>query len=329
MDRSHDVIEIGQDVVRKIERAVAENVALDAGKKPEVFEFAVELSDHGDLHAQARLIESVRLDRAAAVFGNAQILQAQRLGRRRHLFERVVSVARGSVAMESAAQIFRLDQPGQRPRGSRLEFSAVLPQLRRDVIELERAVEIGFLADDRNRLFPGRDAALRRPVSAARRPYLNWRLAEPVFVQRPAALQGAVSHHDVVLLASGKIIERERIFRRTDHAQVALNSRAQTDARFGWPLRDDGFDQRMSDERSRDLRRRGGRNDEIEIADDLFSPPITAGDANMKRVRESAEIVLQRLGVRRDRAEPKRSDVLRSIFNRAAKFFLRRPSKPR
>ena len=38
VDRSDDVIEFGQDFVGKIERAVAQNIALDSGKKPEVFE---------------------------------------------------------------------------------------------------------------------------------------------------------------------------------------------------------------------------------------------------------------------------------------------------
>ena len=81
--------------------------------------FAIELSDRGDLRAQPRRIESARLDRAAAVIGDAEILQAELLRRRGHFLERVVAVARGGVAMECAAQIFRLDQARQafpRPR---------------------------------------------------------------------------------------------------------------------------------------------------------------------------------------------------------------------
>ena len=38
MDRGHDVIELGQDFVVEIERAVAEDVAFDPGKEPEVVE---------------------------------------------------------------------------------------------------------------------------------------------------------------------------------------------------------------------------------------------------------------------------------------------------
>ena len=38
MDRGDDVIELGQDFVVEIERAVAEDVAFDAGKESEVVE---------------------------------------------------------------------------------------------------------------------------------------------------------------------------------------------------------------------------------------------------------------------------------------------------
>ena len=174
MDRGDDVIELGQDFVVEIERAVAENVALDAGEEPEVFEFAIELSDRRDLRAQPRGIESARLDRAAAVIGDAEILQAELLRRRGHFLERIVAVARGGVAMESAAQIFRFDQARQRSRGGGLELAAVLAQLRRDVIEIERAIQVRLLANCRDF---GRDLLSFFASAIGRR----WR--EPIFVQ--------------------------------------------------------------------------------------------------------------------------------------------------
>ena len=94
------------------------------------------------------------------------------------------------------------------------EFAAVLSQFRRHEIESKRAVQIRFVANrwnlPRQLLFFG--LRIRR------------QLRQPVFVQRPAALEGATAHLDVVFLAPGKIIERKRIFRRTDHTQIALNS---------------------------------------------------------------------------------------------------------
>src|SRR4029077_16127134 len=108
-----DVIELGQDRVRKIERAVTEDVALNAGKEAEVFKLFVQLADHRELQAQPRLVEPARLDRAAAVVRNAEILEAQLLRRRRHFLERIAAVARRGVAMKSAAEVFRFDQTRQ------------------------------------------------------------------------------------------------------------------------------------------------------------------------------------------------------------------------
>ncbi len=128
MDRGDDVIEFGQQFVLEIERAVTENVALDAGKEPEVVEVLVELADHRDLGAQPGVIETARLDRTSAVIGDAEILQAELLRRRGHFFQRIAAVARGGMAMKRAAQIFRLDQSGQafsrRPLRIRRSFRA-------------------------------------------------------------------------------------------------------------------------------------------------------------------------------------------------------------
>ena len=62
MDRGDDVIEFRENVVGKIERTVAENIALHSSKESEIFVFLVEFPDPCELHSQARRIESVRLD---------------------------------------------------------------------------------------------------------------------------------------------------------------------------------------------------------------------------------------------------------------------------
>src|SRR6266496_3305941 len=94
------------------------------------------------------------------------------------------------------------------------EFAAVLAQFRRYEIESKRAIQSRFVPDrwnlPRRLLFFG--LRIRR------------QLRYSVLVQSPAALEGATPHLDVVFLASGKIIERKRIFRRTDNAEIALNS---------------------------------------------------------------------------------------------------------
>jgi hypothetical protein len=92
----------------------------------------------------------VGLDRAAAVLGNAEVLQAELLRGGRHFFERVVAIAGGCMAMERAAQILGFNQSRKFPRGGSLELAAILPQLRRDVIELERAIKVRLFMNRRN-----------------------------------------------------------------------------------------------------------------------------------------------------------------------------------
>ena len=98
------------------------------GEQTEAVELLVQFANRGDLRAQFGFIDSVRLNRAAAVIGDAEILQAELLRGFRHFFERVVTVARGRVAMKRAAQIFLLDQlrqaNGFRPPRIRRSFRA-------------------------------------------------------------------------------------------------------------------------------------------------------------------------------------------------------------
>src|SRR6266436_6684948 len=95
----------------------------------------------------------------------------------------------------------------------RLEFAAVFAQLRRNEIEIERAIKSSFVANARNP--DGRSFLSRSGIGR------SW--GEMVFVQRPSALQRAAAHLDVVLFAAGEVIQRKRIFRQTDDTQVALD----------------------------------------------------------------------------------------------------------
>src|ERR1043166_8293934 len=128
------------------------------------------------------------------------------------------------------------------------ELAAVFSQLRRDEIEIDRSIEFGFIAHlwnflNRPFLFRGRDAVLRRPVGAARRPYhfrlWNWR--QSVLVERPTSFKGAAAQFDVVILVAGEISKRKRIFGRAHNSQITLHSGAKSYARFGWALSDDRF----------------------------------------------------------------------------------------
>ena len=319
VDGGDDVIELRQDVVGKIKRTVAEDVALDAGEETEVVELFVELVDHRDLDAQPRHIQPARLDRAAAMIGDPEILETKLLRCRGHFLERTAAVTRGGVAVERAAKIFRFDQAWEFSRRGRLEFAAVLAQFRRNVIEIERAIQVRLFADDRDfaTLFCLFRGGIRRCF------------AEPILVQSPTALQGPAPDLDIVLFAAGKIIEGERIFRRGHHPQVALNAGAQSHARFRRPLGDHRLDERMVNEERGDFRRRRSRHDEIEIAHDLFPAPVTARDADMERLGMRAQVALQLFRFRGDLPELERARIFLSFVDGVAEFFLRRFAEPR
>jgi hypothetical protein len=85
-----------------------------------------------------------------------------------------------------------------------------------------------------------------------------------------------------VFLVSGEISERERIFRRVHHSQVALHSRSQSHARFGGSLRDNRFHERMGNEEFRNVPGVLCRNQKIQIMYDFFSPPITSSQIDLQ-----------------------------------------------
>ena len=92
------------------------------------------------MRAKLCLVESVRLDRAATVIGDAEIIQTELLRGFRHFFETVVTIAGAGVAMKCAAQIFLLDQLWDGMFLGGFKFTAIFPQLWRNEIEINRAI---------------------------------------------------------------------------------------------------------------------------------------------------------------------------------------------
>src|SRR3954469_11585233 len=143
MNGCDDEIELAEHVVTKIERAIAQNVAFDAGENAEcAVELAIQSANRSGLRTELRRVDAVRLDRAAAVIGDPEILQTELARGGDHFLERVVSIARRRVAMERAAQILPLDQARQFVLRGRVELAAVLAQLRRNEIEIEGTIQL-------------------------------------------------------------------------------------------------------------------------------------------------------------------------------------------
>ena len=105
----------------------------------------IEAVDLVALFRQLHRIEPVGDGEAARVLGDRQVLQAQRLGRQRHVAQRVVAVGGLGMGMQVAPQVGQLTSLGRRPRACRLDLAAVLAQFRRDVGQPDRAVD-RFLA---------------------------------------------------------------------------------------------------------------------------------------------------------------------------------------
>ena len=129
--------------------------------------------------------------------------------------------------------------------------------------------------------------------------------SETIFVESPPAFQGAVAHFDVVLLAAGKIIQRERVFVRANHAQITLDPGSEPRAGLGRAFCNDRFDKRVTSEKLRDGFRLLGRNNEVQIAHYFPAPTITTSNVDMERVGVRGQIIFQSFGFTRDLAELK------------------------
>src|SRR5262245_15532468 len=108
------------------------------------------------------------------MIGDAEILQPQFASGFGHFFKCIVTVARQRVAMKCATKILLLDELWQRMLFSGFELATVFPQLRRNEIEIDRAIQIGFVAYARN--FAWRFFLLRVRI--------NWDRGEAVFIER-------------------------------------------------------------------------------------------------------------------------------------------------
>src|SRR2546430_10747137 len=95
------------------------------------------------------------------------------------------------------------------------EFTAVLPQLRRNEIKSESSIQA--------RLFIHFWNFRRRLLLFDLRLWIGRQLRQAVFVQGPAALQCTTAHLDVEFFAAGKIIKRDRKSTRlnSSHSQIS------------------------------------------------------------------------------------------------------------
>ena len=76
----------------------------------------------------------------------AEVLQSERLGGLRHVFQHVGAVAVGRVTVEDAGNVGQFDEFGKVVVGGDLEFAGMLAEFRRDIREAKYLVKSGLIA---------------------------------------------------------------------------------------------------------------------------------------------------------------------------------------
>jgi hypothetical protein len=99
-----DDVQLGQQVEVLVERAVLEDVHLNAGQDPEGRQILVQLRQDAKLVPQPLSVEPVRHGEAGAVVGQDQVLVAQRTRRLCHFADRAATVGPVRVGVAVTAE---------------------------------------------------------------------------------------------------------------------------------------------------------------------------------------------------------------------------------
>ena len=104
VDAGHDDVESGEQVVVAVERAVFEDVDLDAGEDPERREVGVQPVEHVELLQKSLAREAVRDRQAGRVVGQHHVLVSELDRGASHLLDGRSAVGPVRVAVAVAAQ---------------------------------------------------------------------------------------------------------------------------------------------------------------------------------------------------------------------------------
>ncbi len=219
------IIELAHNLVTEIEAAILENVHLAAGKDAEALfgHLLIQCLDLFDLFQQSLLIQPIRLERRLAVIGDAKVLQTQLMRRLRHLAQSRATIAGGGVVVKDTAQILKLDEAWQTTVLGGIYLARVLPQLRIDEVEIQRAVEFRFIMNRWN------DRRIR--MIRHRR--------EAILIERPATSKRTLADGHIVLLAAGEVDQRKRELLARYGTQIALHPMSDVHTGFRRPFGDD------------------------------------------------------------------------------------------
>ena len=205
VDAADDDVEFGQRVFGEIHRAVAPDVAFEAGEDAEREAAAIELAHLLGEGDGALFIQAVGHGEGLRMIGDGDVFVAQRAGGLGHFFERGAAVGFGGVHVEIAADVGELDQLGQAAFERGFDLAAVFAQLRRNPVR-GRA---------RRTLLPRFRRRRAASLSTRNRPYS--------LSVRPS-FKRAAAQRDVVLLAAGEILHGRAVAFMRERAQVHLQA---------------------------------------------------------------------------------------------------------
>ena len=232
--------------------------------------------------------------------GDGDVVEAARDGGFGHLADGVAAVGFGGVHVQIAADVAADDELGQRVFGGGFELAAVLAQLGRDVVEVERVVDrlFGFGGDD----------------------LVVFEAEESVLAEGEAALDGALAQGDVVMLGAGEVLQRGAVAGAGEQADVDLQVVAQGEADLVLAAReelvDEGEGGDVLDGRGDDVGLAGGAGDEqVEVADGLAAAAQGAGGGDGLDAGEDADEFADALGVLAGDVDAEARGVLAIVLN--------------
>src|SRR5262249_21948831 len=139
--RGDDEVEVREELVAEVDRAVGQDVRLRAVEDPEAGHPALESPDLLALCEDASFVEPSGLARGLAVIRVHRRGVTLLPGRVDHGLQRAPAVGPGGVDVDRAFEVLFRYERRERSRRRRFDLSRAFPKLRLDVIEAERAVD--------------------------------------------------------------------------------------------------------------------------------------------------------------------------------------------
>src|SRR6266545_262764 len=275
VDARDHPIEPGERLRGQVERAVGQDVHLDAGEETRLAPLAIQRGDTLALLRQPLLVEPERARARVIRDGEVPSAAASRLVR--ELLERGAGVGRRPrVDVQVAEHVPLLDETWERARLGSLKLAGALAQLGRD---------------------PGQPDGLEHVLLALPRAPPPLAIEHAVLAELDSAVHRPRADGDVVRLAAGEVVEGRAERLRRQHAEVHLQPDAQPDGRLGRALREHGRD--LGEIAERPHHRRGLRrgDEDVEVADGLLPAPHASGRLHRTDARDLPQLRADRVGV--------------------------------